>query len=171
MDAATVLAARAPDLVEPVIGYRQWRLDDGALWSPFAEYRWQRGVNTARCTVGGGHPEPPPGHACACGIYAWYRPCPRLGSATPHLVAGAIAVWGEVELHATGLRAQYAMIVAVVLPAWRGGKRRRVVELADAFEVEAVRAHRLRKAALGHGLPIRVTPGGGQFVPRPAARP
>jgi hypothetical protein len=170
MDAATVLAARAPDLVEPVIGYRQWRLHDGMLWSPFAEFRWERGVNTARCTVGGGHPEPAPGHACACGIYAWYRPCPRLGSATPHLVPGAVAVWGEVELHATGLRAQYAAIVALVLPWWRG-KRRQVVELADALEVDAVPARRLREAALGHGLPIRVSLEGGQFAPRPAARP
>jgi hypothetical protein len=171
MDAATALTARAPDLVEPVIGYRQWRLHDDALWSPFVDYRWCRGTNTARCTVGAGHPEPAPGHGCRCGIYAWYRPCPRSGCATPHLVAGAVAMWGEIELHPTGLRAQHAAIVALVLPLSRGPKRRCVVELARALEVEVVPARRLRAAALDHGLPIRVTPGRGHLVPRPAARP
>jgi hypothetical protein len=171
MDAATVLAARAPDYIEPVIGYRQWRLHDGALWSPFVDYRWQRGANTARCTLGAGHPEPAPGRTCACGIYAWYRPCPRLGYATPHLVAGAVALWGDIELHADGLRAEHAAIVALVLPPSRGAKRRSVLDLAAALEVETVPARRLRKAALGHGLPVRVAQGGGQCVPRPAARP
>jgi hypothetical protein len=171
MDAATVLAARAPDLVEPVIGYRQWCLRDAALWSLYAEYRWGRGANAAICTLGAGHPEPAPGHSCACGLYAWYRPCPRLGCATRELVAGAVAMWGDIELHAEGLRAQYAAVVALVLPPSRGGKRRRVIELANALEVDVVPTRRLRKAALDHGLPIRVSPGGGQCVPRPAARP
>ena len=149
-----MLAEHAPDLVEPLIGYRQWRIDETALWSPFKTYRWGRGVNSARCPLDAPHVDPPPGHECVCGIHAWYRPCPRLGYATPGLVAGAVAMWGAVELHPTGLRAQHAAIVALVLPLAHTAKRRRLVEIADALEVEAVPARRLTDVALEHGLPI-----------------
>jgi hypothetical protein len=145
---------RAPDLVEPVIGYRQWRIEDEALWSPFSNYRWTRGVNTARCGLDAGHPDVAPGHTCTCGLHAWYRPCPRLGYAAPDLIGGAVALWGEMELHPTGVRAQYATIVALVLPLAHTGKRRRVVEIAGALEVETVSSRQLRCTALRHGLPL-----------------
>jgi hypothetical protein len=154
MSAEVLQPAHAPDLVEPLIGYRQWRIDDGALWSPFAAYRWVRGVNTARCGRDADHPELPPGHECTCGLHAWYRPCPRLGYATPDLVGGAVALWGDVELHPTGARAQYAAVVALVLPLSRTSKRRRLMEIADALEVEAVPARQLTAAASHHGLPL-----------------
>jgi hypothetical protein len=147
-------APSAPDLIEPVVGYRQWRLYDARLWSPFKDYAWRRGVNAARCTLGAGHAEPAPGHECACGLHAWYRPCPRLGYATPDLVAGAVALWGDVELHPTGLRAQYAAIVALVLPLARTAKRRRVIDVADSLEVDAVPARELKTVALHHAAPI-----------------
>jgi hypothetical protein len=160
-DASHGLApATAPDLFEPVIGYRQWRLRDGALWSPFADMRWQRGVNTARCArgpahAGPAHVEPAPASGCACGIYAWYRPCPRLASAgSPELAAGAVALWGAIELHATGMRAEHAMIVALALPLTRGRKRRRLVEAARALEVPVVPARRLARAALACGRAV-----------------
>jgi hypothetical protein len=151
LNASTALGARAPDLVEPVIGYRQWRLHDGTLCSPFVDYPWRRGVNTARCELSRNHPDPAPGHDCVCGIHAWYRPCPRLGYATPELVAGAVVLWGDVELHPTGMRSEHATIVALVLPLAHTSKRRRVVELADGLEVEAVPARQLTATALDHG--------------------
>jgi hypothetical protein len=147
-------AARAPDLVEAVVGYRQWRLQDGALLSPFADFAWRRGVNTARCHVAGHHPDPPPGHGCTCGLHAWYRPCPRLGYATPDLVGGAVALWGAIELHPTGMRAQHALVVALVLPMSRTAKRRRVLGLAGSLEVEAVPARHLAEVAAHHGSAV-----------------
>jgi hypothetical protein len=146
--------ARAPDLVEPLVGYRQWCLHDDTLRSPFAEYEWARGVNVAGCGRAAGHSGPAPAHDCVCGLHAWYRPCPRLGYATPDLIGGAVAMWGEVELHPTGMRAQYAAIVALVLPLAHTAKRRRLVALADALEVDAVPARHLTTAAQRHGLPI-----------------
>jgi hypothetical protein len=145
-------ADAAPDLVQAVIGYRQWRLHDAALWSPYSDNRWRRGVNTAACRTHGDHPEPPPGHACTCGFHAWYRPCPRLASpATSPLVAGAVALWGEIELHPTGMRAQHAMVVALVRPVLPGVKRREVAEVASQLEVEAVPARHLPATARAHG--------------------
>jgi hypothetical protein len=147
-------SAAAPDLVDPLIGYRQWRLQDGMLWSPFVDYEWQRGVNVAGCGRATRHPDPAPAHDCACGLHAWYRPCPRLGYATPDLIGGAVSLWGAVEVHPTGMRAQYAAIVALVLPAAHTIKRRRLVAIADALEVDAVPARHLIEAAHRYGLPI-----------------
>jgi hypothetical protein len=161
MSASVMERAHAPDLVEPLIGYRHWRMEKAALWSPFASYRWVRGLNTARCAEDADHPDGPPGHACTCGIHAWYRPCPRLGYATPDLIGGAVTLWGDVELHPTGLRAQYATIVALVLPLSRTTKRRRLIDIADALEVETIPARRLTTAALHHGLPVS-----GELVPK-----
>ena len=144
-----------PDLVEPVIGFRQWRLHDGKLWPLFADRPWKRGVQTAVCpALHALHDDPPPGHDCTCGIHAWYRTCPLLGSAFTELVAGAVAMWGQMGLHAIGMRAQHALVIALALPLWHGGKRRRVFEVADAYDTEAVPARRLAAVALEHGAPI-----------------
>jgi hypothetical protein len=159
---------RGPDLFAPVLGFRQWRVVGETLRSLYADDPWRRGVNEARCLVdGGAHPEPAPGHGCTCGIHAWYRPCPRLGSAaTRDLVAGAVALWGEVELHPTGLRAQYGMVVALALPPSRGAKRRRLLAAARALEVEAVPARRLVAVARGHAEPVARS-----LVPAPVFTP
>ena len=146
----------APDLVNPVIGYRLWRLGDDALWSPYVEERWDRGVHAAVCRAERpSHAGPSPAHDCSCGIHAWYEPCPTLSwAATRHLVAGAVALWGDIELHPFGMRAARGMVVALALPPWHGTKPRRIVEIADALEVEAVPARRLEAVAEAHGAPI-----------------
>lgn len=79
---------------------------------------------------------------------------------TPELVTGAVALWGQIELHAHGMRAQHAMIVALALPFSRGPKRRRLLEAARGLEVPAVPARRLTATALEHGdiIPPRMRP-------------
>ncbi len=157
--------AFAPDLVQPVIGYRLWRLGDDALYSPYVDERWARGVHTASCRADrGAHHDAPPAHDCTCGIHAWYEPCPTLSWATTrHLVAGAVALWGAMELHPFGMRAERGMIVALALPPWNGPKPRRIVELASELDIDAVPIRRLEATALEHGAPI---PAGMAPVPR-----
>lgn len=145
----------APDLVTAVIGFRQWRLRGSELWSLRATDRWRRGVQTAHCDKAG-HEAPVNG--CTCGIHAWYSPPPRGASAlTPDLVSGAVALWGQIELHAHGMRAQHAMVVALALPLSRGDKRRRILAAAESLDVMAVAARKLKRAALAHGDIIPVT--------------
>jgi hypothetical protein len=154
------MSVSAPDLVDAVIGFRQWRLRGSELWSYRATDRWQRGVQAAHCPDGT-HSGPAPANGCTCGIYAWYSPVARGASATtPDLVAGAVAMWGLIELHAHGMRAQYAMVVALALPFSRGAKRRRIIAAADALEVPAVPARKLKSTALEHGelIPRRMRP-------------
>jgi hypothetical protein len=153
--------AAAPDLVRAVIGFRQWRLHDGGLWSLHADDRWGRGLQTARCLGEAAHDAPAPENQCTCGFYAWYSPTPRTASvATADLVAGAVAMWGQVELHAHGMRAQHAMIVALALPFSWGAKRRRLLAVARELEVPAVAARELKATALEHGdvIPRRMRP-------------
>jgi hypothetical protein len=149
----------APDLITAVIGFRQWRLYDGTLWSMYANTPWPGGCAIATCLTSDFAAErdwrpceSAPAKRCRCGIYAWYRPCPRLGSAaTADLVAGAVALWGRLELHATGIRSEYGAAVALALPLSRGAKRRRIEALAADLGIDAVPARHLRSAALAHG--------------------
>jgi hypothetical protein len=152
------MEGRAPDLVSAVIGFRQWRLYGDELWSFRAAERWGRGVHTAHCAA---HAHAAPANGCTCGIYAWYSPTPRGASAmTPDLVGGAVALWGQIELHAHGMRAQHAMVVALALPLSWGAKRRRIVAAAAALEVRAVPARRLKTTARAHGdvIPPQMRP-------------
>jgi hypothetical protein len=154
---AVLHAETAPDLVHPVIGFRLWRVDDAGLRSLYHDERWSRGRQTARCAAGrlAEHAEPSPAHSCTCGIYAWYEPCPRLAWAgSDSLVGGAVVLWGQIELHGTGMRAQHVMVVALALPLTHGAKRRRIASVADALEAEAVPARRLAAIAKRHGQPV-----------------
>jgi hypothetical protein len=117
-----------------------------------ADDRWDGDVRIARCAA---HGHPAPQNGCTCGIYAWYDPPARSASAaTAELVAGAVALWGQIELHAHGMRAEHAVLVALALPLSRGAKRRRLVAAADAIGVPAVPARRLAPTAAAHGAPI-----------------
>jgi hypothetical protein len=148
----------APDLIDPIVGYRQWRLVGDSLASLFNNTRWQRVQLTAHCDGGDHHPECVPHHLCSCGIYAYYDPCPRTASAvTRDLVAGAVVLWGHVELHGTGLRAEYAQIVALELPLSGGAKRRHVVSVAQRLGVRAVPHRKLKSVAREHGVPVEAS--------------
>jgi hypothetical protein len=145
----------APDLVHPVIGYRQWRVHAGELRSVHTWDRWKPGPMTARCHAAPAHDEPAPVNGCSCGFYARYSPPPRTAAAgTPDLVNGAVALWGRLELHPHGMRAEHASVVALALPILPGPKRRRVRGVAEALAVPAVPARRLTSVALRQGSPL-----------------
>jgi hypothetical protein len=156
MSALAELRWSAPDLVEPVVGFRQWRLAGCGLSSLYSDEHWPQAELRARCEVGVHDPADAPSKACSCGIYAYYDPCPRTASAaTPDFIGGVVVVWGRVELHATGMRAEYARVVALELPLSRGGKRRSLVEVAEGLGVAAVAHRELRAAAAEYGAPLQ----------------
>jgi hypothetical protein len=141
----------APDLVVPLVGFRQWRL--GTAWptSVYDGAPWPEGCITAHC--GRGHSEGEvPAKDCTCGVYAYYDPCPRTASsATPDLIGGAVIIWGRIEAHAYGMRGEHARIVAFELPLSRGHKRQAAIEAADRVGVPAVPHRSLKAVALEHG--------------------
>jgi hypothetical protein len=106
------------------------------------------------------HPVPPhggraPDPACVCGIYALFAPYRLWDPRGAGLVPGAVVLWGRIEVHDGGMRAEYARIVALALPSFvsRRGKAA-VGRVADRLGVEAVPARRLEAAALGYGGPL-----------------
>ena len=141
----------APDLVVPLVGFRQWRLTAGAITSMYDGTPWPGGRLTARCDRGH-RPEKVPAKDCSCGVYAYYDPRPRTASAaTPDLIGGAVVVWGRIEAHIYGMRGDHARIVALELPLSRGRKRRAVIEAASLLGVPAVPHRSLKVVALEHG--------------------
>ena len=149
------MSAAAPDLISPVIGFRQFRVLDDGLWSTHADYLWTAGVHTAVCLNPVPHDDPVPAKGCTCGYYARYTPPPRTSSAlTSDLVGGAVALWGRIELHAHGMRAAHARVVALALPISRWGKRHRTIAASEALGIAAVPARRLAATAEAFGAMI-----------------
>jgi hypothetical protein len=145
----------APDLVDPIVGFRQWRISEGALWSLYSGVQWSTAELRATCTAGRHDPTLAPTKSCSCGIYACYDPCPLMASAgTPDFVAGAVVVWGRVEVHATGMRAEHARIVGLEQPLTYGAKRRELDAVAEHLSVPVVPHSRLEAVAMAHGLPL-----------------
>jgi hypothetical protein len=147
--------AVAPDLIVPVVGFRQWRMVDGGLESMYDGEAWPDGSITARCDRGHG-PGELPAKDCSCGVYAYYDPCPRTASAaTSDLIGGAVVIWGRIEAHIYGMRGRNARIVALELPLSRGRKRRAVIEAAERLGVPAVPHRSLKATALQHGAVLQ----------------
>jgi hypothetical protein len=134
----------APDLIAPVIAFRAWRVVGERLLSPIIPVRWEGRVMQAECHpvqqrimlghqgwLAEDHPSPHP--ACHCGIYAYHRPGVRNWFGEFDWVEGIVTVWGRLEAHADGLRAEHARIEALV--------RRREIPVAERI------ADRLRAEA------------------------
>jgi hypothetical protein len=156
----TETSLSAPDLVRPLIGFRQWRLHDGALYSIWTDDPWRGGLLRARCRgsfncYAGMRAAPDPD--CTCGVYAWHRQVPLGASPTRDLVAGAVALWGALEIHAAGMRAEFARIVTLALPVTRASKRLELAIAAGELGVDLVPHRHLVAAAMAHGTPCSRT--------------
>jgi hypothetical protein len=150
---------RAPDLLEPVVAFRTWRVAEGELVSPYLPERWDGGVVEARCVRGdparfrhagellaAEHVSPHP--ACRCGIHAYLRPRLATAGIDFRRVLGIVVVWGQVELHAEGLRAQFAQVRALgASPAWSAWQRRDVETIALRLGVPLIPDDALEAAA------------------------
>jgi len=155
----------APDLIEPVVGFRRWRLSGDRLLSPFVDIPWDGEPIRARCLgdaprvrhTGRDHHEPAPAPDCVCGIYSYFRPLSSWvqpwAEAGP--VAGAVVLWGRIEVHETGMRAEWAKPVALALMPASAGRRRQAIRRAAArIGIDAVPLSELRGAALRYGRPL-----------------
>ena len=69
-------------------------------------------------------------------------------------VVGAVASWGRVEVHRTGIRAERACIVALVHRSWSGPDRAAIHRIARRYGVEVVGLRDLEAEASRHGAPL-----------------
>lgn len=133
----------APDGMEPLVGWRYWRVESSALtsltrsvyWPPLKRYE-------ADCRLSARH-GPVPAAQCHCGIYAAKDLDTLKELATPNvrlpLVVGKVALWGRVIPAERGYRAQYGypkrlwLVWESLEPLEQPGARR--IELAAAYGV------------------------------------
>lgn len=152
-------------LTWPVIGYREWNLIGDELLSPLARRAWTSETMLAECLPechrAGNlwrepveHDGPAPDPGCVCGLYASYTPARPRGRERWMAVRGAVALWGRIELHRRGMRAEYARVVTLSLPPKRRS-RAASLRAAEVMGVEAVPALELEAAALAHGRPLQ----------------
>lgn len=157
----------APDPTRPIIGYRDWVQVGDEILSPLARTRWEAGPMQAECLPrcrgarglwrkGSAHPGPAPDPGCVCGIYALFTPHRPRGRERLALVRGAVVLWGRIELHERGMRAEFARIVTLALPSSRRHADA-VAQVAELLDVEAVKAGDLPVAALAYGEPLEPT--------------
>lgn len=121
-----------PDTAEPLIGFRGWNLEEDQLLPPYQNTdAWKPGQNTAVCTSSVAkinydflfdyheileHQAPDP--ACMCGLYAYHTLSDMQYTSSDQII-GAVKLWGAVEVHETGSRAEHAEVVALAKPSIR----------------------------------------------------
>jgi hypothetical protein len=172
-----------PDLLDPVYAFRDWRITADGLTSPRTGVPWSGPVLAAEC-----HPRtaeslirPPhdaPGRDCSCGIHGYFRPGYETSKVDYRGVTGIIKVWGEVELHHDGVRAQFAQVQALgVYARWTRRQKAAVNDVADELGVDLVDLHDLEEAAARYAtavpqglVPAARRPRRRTQVPVPAAR-
>lgn len=154
-----------PDLIAPVVGFRKWRVVRDHLTSPYIPLRWQEPVVHARCypanrglLFGAGwldEPHDAPHPSCKCGVYAWHRLPPSGPIPDPDRAFGIVALWGRIEAHADGMRAEHASIKALGVAPELGRRHERTLEaIAASLGVDLVEEAELAAAAAGYGAPL-----------------
>ena len=114
---------------------------------------WQPGANRAVCARDVRHA--PPVADCMCGLYALTDPADRRLDFRADQAVGAIAAWGDLEVHRSGFRAEHACVTALALPDRAGFEQREALaRAAERYGVPLVAADRLSDEALRHGAPL-----------------
>jgi hypothetical protein len=147
-----------PDLIEPLVGFRNWRVDCGALVSPYTPVVWREAIMCARCLAGGEHPVPHP--SCGCGLSAYREPQTRFATVDFRGVSGIVSLWGRVQAHRHYVRAQYARVEALALYAgWSRRQRAAVESIAQELEADMVDLSEQRHAADAYGMALQAASG------------
>jgi hypothetical protein len=149
------MAMQAPDYLEPLIGFRVWKLLRGALHSPFQTAVWRPGKNMAACAYGTGALPPSCHHHC--GLYAYASMDEIPPSLWGQGVIGAITMWGTVELHSQGMRAQYAEPVLLAYNRYSTPQHRlRLEQTARGYGIDVVSCASLEEQAQAFGRQLAV---------------
>lgn len=151
----------APDFIEPVVGFRSWRAVNGRLRSPYVPVFWDQRQLCAECCPSCAealdpncahhdHVAPQPG--CACGIYAYFEPDREFPMVDYQGVAGIVTLWGDIQVHSEGMRAEHAQIEALTLYSrWSTRQKRAVWAIAEQLGVDLVDLDEIEDAAERYG--------------------
>jgi hypothetical protein len=88
-----------------------------------------------------------PGRGCNCGIHAYFKPSYEVSKVDYLGVTGIVTVWGHVEVHDVGVRAEFARVHALgIYSRWTARQKSAVlataedlgIDVVDLYELEAV---------------------------------
>ena len=157
------LEAETPDLIEPIVGFRSWRIlrdgpAQGELSSPNFPVSWSEPVLRAECRRFRStedllrEPHRAPEAACGCGICARHAPTTDFSKVDFRGVSGIVTVWGRIDVDSDGLRAEYARVEALGLYSrWTPHQTQAVSEVAGELGVDLVDLHELGVVARSYG--------------------
>ena len=161
-------ALEAPDVIAPVVGFRDWRIIDERLCSPRTGLVWIDRVMRAECRprtaedfVRDTHRAP--GHGCSCGLHAYYEASEEASKVDWRGVSGIVTVWGRIEAHVAGMRAEYARVEALgVYRRWTRRQKDAVTTVAADLGIDLFELGELPQAAQRYGAPLppALVPGG-----------
>jgi hypothetical protein len=157
--------AEAPDLIEPIVGFRNWRIHrsgpaTSGLSSPYLPVPWPTRVVRAECRrwrsaealLEPAHMAPHPD--CGCGIRAYHSPLDDFSRVDYQAVSGIVTVWGRVQIGPDEMRAERARVEALALyHRWTRRQTDAVRSTAAALGVDLVDLRELEAAASGYGGP------------------
>jgi hypothetical protein len=156
---------QTPDLIEPVVAFRSWRVVDDALRSVYLPVFWTAKEVRATCMsaespdAGAPHAAAPghsaPDRGCTCGVYAYYEPDKNFPTVDYRGVIGIVSLWGTIELHEDGMRAEHARVEALALYSrWTTRQIDAVRRIAAELEIELVDLDEIEDAARRYGRHI-----------------
>ena len=169
IDEPGLVEAEPPDLIEPIVGFRSWRIfrsgqTAGQLSSPSFPVIWSTPTLSAEChrlrtaedLLREQHSAPAPD--CGCGIGAYHAPTAEFSKVDYRGVSGIVTVWGRIEVDSEGMRAEHARVEALAIYSrWSRPQREAVARVADDLGVDVVDLHELGAAASGYGEPLPAT--------------
>jgi hypothetical protein len=169
--------SRGPDLIEPIVGFRNWRIfrtgpGAGELSSPYLPVVWSEPVVRAECRrwrtpedlLREPHAAPHPD--CACGIRAYEAPQTHFSQVDYRAVSGIVTLWGRIEIDRGDMRAELARVEALgVYRRWSRRQQDSVREVASNLGVDIVDLHDLDAAAASYGAPAQPLPPAGPRAP------
>ncbi|PWU25066.1 MAG: hypothetical protein C5B48_03175 [Candidatus Rokuibacteriota bacterium] len=154
-DFAPAEGFQAPDLIEPVVAFRNWRVVDGRLRSVYEPVFWLDPMQRADCLSdrrGQAHHDAP-ASGCTCGLYASHQPDHEFPTIDHRGVAGIVTAWGNIEVHADGIRAECMQVEALsIYELWTRRQIDAVRSVAADLGSDVVDLNELENAAGQYGV-------------------
>jgi hypothetical protein len=145
----------APDLIEPVVAFRKWRVVDGRLRSLYEPIFWLDPMQQAECRAHhrGNPPHEAPQSGCSCGIYASHDPDYEFPTIDYRGVSGIVTAWGNLEVDADGIRAEWVQVEALsIYQHWAKRQRDAVLAVAESLGSDVIDLYDLEAAVKHYGV-------------------
>jgi hypothetical protein len=152
--------ASAPDLLAPVVAFRNWRVTEDGLRSPRVGTPWRERVVEATCRPQRVEdlvlpPHDAPDARCDCGIHAYQSPKEEICTIDFRGVSGVVTLWGRMCVYEDEIRAQYARVECLgIYSRWARRQKDAVRDVAEELGCDLLDLRELAYAAALYADPL-----------------